>query len=148
MQLPPPILNDDERVKAVERLGLLDTLPEERFDRLTRLASSIFGCHFATITFIDAERQWIKSSVNLDLGESARELSFCAHTIAQKEVLVVHDTCNDERFRNHPYVTGCPHIRFYAGGQLMQKANPLEHCVFLILKQNSLMKQALSNWAI
>ena len=131
MQLPPPILNDDERVKAVERLGLLDTLPEERFDRLTRLASSIFGCHFATITFIDAERQWIKSSVNLDLGESARELSFCAHTIAQKEVLVVHDTCNDERFRNHPYVTGCPHIRFYAGVQLMAEGQPVGAlCVF------------------
>lgn len=131
MKLPPTILNDHERVKVVERLGLLDTLPEERFDRFTRLASSIFNCHFSTIALIDAKRQWFKSSVNLDMSETERELSFCAHTIAQRDVLVISDTHKDIRFKNHPFVTEHPHVRFYAGVQLIVEGQPVGTlCVF------------------
>lgn len=131
MRAPPIISNEHERVAALKRLGVLDTPPEERFDRITRLASSVFNCNFASITLIDENRQWFKSAVNLDMAETTRDVAFCAHTIAQDKTLIVPDTLNDPRFNNNPYVVGHPHIRFYAGVRLMVEGFPVGTlCVF------------------
>lgn len=73
-------------------MGLLDTPKDERFDRITRLASSVFNCRYSSITLIDADRQWFKSAVNLELSESGREVAFCNHTISQDDALIIPDT--------------------------------------------------------
>lgn len=104
-----------QRIRTLHALNLLDTGPDERFDRLTRLAQRLFDTPIALVSLVDSDRQWFKSRVGTNLRETPRELAFCAHTILSDEVLVVPDASVDERFRDHPLVTDLPEIRFYAG---------------------------------
>src|SRR5690606_20777320 len=80
--IPPPPPAERDPLPAVERLEILDTPAEERFDRVTRLATTILGVPIALISLIDADRQWFKSAVGVDVAEIAREMSFCAHAVA------------------------------------------------------------------
>lgn len=98
---------------------MLDTRPEERFDRITRLASNSFEVPIAVISLVAATRQWFKSSVGIEQTETAREISFCGHAILEPEVFVVLDAATDPRFANSPLVTAKPRIRFYAGAPLV-----------------------------
>jgi len=107
--------NEEQRLASLHGLSILDTPPEERFDRITRLAASIFNTPMASITLVDRDRQWFKSSYGLDAVESSRETSFCSHAVAAQDVLVVSDAFQDPRFSDNPLVTGSPRIRFYAG---------------------------------
>ena len=107
--------NEEQRLASLHGLSILDTPPEERFDRITRLAASIFKTPMASITLVDRDRQWFKSSYGLDAVESSRETSFCSHAVAAQDVLVVPDAFQDPRFSDNPLVTGSPRIRFYAG---------------------------------
>lgn len=114
-----PLPSDEpQRLASLRALAVLDTPPEERFDRITRLARRLFDVPVAQLTLVDENRQWFKSSCGLPLGESPRAVSFCAHAILEARPLVVGDTRLDERFRSNPLVTGAPHIRFYAGQPL------------------------------
>jgi len=106
---------EETRVDALDALGVLDTPPEDRFDRFTRLASAAFGVPIALVSLVDSDRQWFKSRVGLGLSETPRALSFCSHAVALDDMLVVPDTLHDERFAANALVTGAPHIRFYAG---------------------------------
>ena len=108
-------LAEQERVKALRALCVLDTPQEDRFDRFTRIAVAAFGVPTALVSLIDTDRQWFKSRVGFDLRETPRSVAFCSHTIALDDLLVVSDTQLDERFRDHPLVVGAPFIRFYAG---------------------------------
>ena len=108
-----------QRVTAVRALTLLDTGPEERFDRLTRLACQVFNVPIALISLVDANRQWFKSCQGIADGETAREESFCAHAILNDEALVIPDALLDVRFHDNPAVTGELGLRFYAGHPLM-----------------------------
>lgn len=108
-------LAERARIASVHALNLLDTPPEERFDRITRLAARVLDAPIALITLVDAERQWCKSCQGLTLTEIPREVSFCAHAILDEEVMVVRDARRDERFAHNPLVTGDPSVRFYAG---------------------------------
>ncbi len=110
--LPP---NEAERLATLRGLNILDTPPEERFDRITRTAKRLFDVPIVTISLIDAERQWFKSCLGLPIRETARDISFCAHGLLCKDVLVVEDARTDSRFADNPLVTGEPWIRFYAG---------------------------------
>ncbi|WP_085639824.1 MULTISPECIES: diguanylate cyclase [unclassified Pseudomonas] len=114
--LPPgkPV-NEQARVATLHGLNVLDTLPEERFDRLTRLARRVFNVPIALVSLVDAERQWFKSCVGLDATETGRDVSFCGHAILGDQILQVDDAAQDERFHDNPLVTGNPGIRFYAG---------------------------------
>ncbi|MHC5560766.1 PP2C family protein-serine/threonine phosphatase [Kocuria sp. U4B] len=104
------------RLQALHALDVLDTPREERFDRIVRLAQEVFGVDAAAVNLIAADRQFTKAEVGLDgAGNCAREDSFCTHTIRQPQALVVEDALRDERFWDDPFVTGDPHIRFYAG---------------------------------
>jgi PAS domain S-box-containing protein len=114
--LPP---DEAERLAALGRYNILDTLPEQAFDDLTRLAAHICRAPIAFIGFIDAHRQWFKSWVGLTIQETSRYISFCAHAIREPDVCVVPDVRADERFADNPLVTAVPHIRFYAAAQLM-----------------------------
>ena len=111
-------LAEDQRIKALHSLGLLDTPQEDRFDRFTRLASAAFGVPVALVSLIDDKRQWFKSGVGIDYLETPRGVAICSHTVALDDLLVVSDTLSDERFKNFPYVCGEPGIRFYAGHPL------------------------------
>ncbi len=112
---PPFPINEAARLDTLRRLNVLDTPPEERFDRLTRLAKRLFDVPIALVSLVDADRQWFKSRQGLDVTETPRDLSFCGHAILGSEIMVVTDACCDERFANNPLVTGDPKIRFYAG---------------------------------
>jgi GAF domain-containing protein len=111
--------NEDRRIASLRALKLLDTEPEERFDRITRLAVALFNVPVATITLVDDDRQWFKSSVGLSSKESPRDASFCAHVVYDCEPIIVPDTFQDARFADNPLVINEPRIRFYAGYPLM-----------------------------
>jgi PAS domain S-box-containing protein len=115
MREPGVPVDEIGRIKAVERLGLLDTDPEERFDRVTRLASRVFDVPISLVTIVDTDRQWFKSCVGLDTPETPRAVSFCGHAILDDQPLVVPDASVDLRFWDNPLVLGEPKIRFYAG---------------------------------
>jgi len=117
--LPAPIPADDEaRLRALRELLILDTPPEERFDRIVEFAAAEFEVPIALVSLIDRERQWFKARVGLDICETAREISFCGHAIAQPDLFEVLDATRDPRFADNPLVVGAPHIRFYIGAPL------------------------------
>lgn len=111
--------DEAQRLETLGRLHLLDTPPEERFDRITRLATALFQMPIALLTLIDRDRQWFKSSCGFDIRESPRDESFCAHAVVSRELLVVPDALRDDRFADHPAVLGSPRVRFYAGYPLI-----------------------------
>ncbi|MFO1060335.1 MAG: ATP-binding protein [Dongiaceae bacterium] len=113
--------NEAERLAALHRTALLDTPPEERFDRLTRLAAGLLGTRTALISLVDRDRQWFKSAYGLDVAETPRDLAFCAHAILDRGPFVVLDAAADPRFSENPLVTGRPGVRFYAGAPLTDR---------------------------
>ena len=108
------------RMASLHCYRILDTLPERAYDDIVRLASAICGTPIATVTLVDAERQWFKASVGLQEHETARDVAFCDHAIRQpEEIMVVNNATLDPRFADNPLVTGGPEIRFYAGMPLV-----------------------------
>lgn len=122
MQAPHLPADEAARLAALHATGLLDTAPEERFDRITRLAARLFKVPIALVSLVDANRQWLKSRQGLSVFETPRDISFCGHTILGDEPLVIADATADPRFADNPLVTGVPHIRFYAGVPLATSA--------------------------
>jgi diguanylate cyclase (GGDEF)-like protein len=112
-----PLLPDNEwdRVCALHNLNILDSVAEERFDRITRLAKKLFKVPIVLMSFIDGHRQWIKSKQGIAITEVPREISFCSHTILEDNMMVVEDTSQDIRFFDNPFVVGEPYIRSYIG---------------------------------
>ncbi|MEX6502031.1 ATP-binding protein [Pseudomonas zhanjiangensis] len=110
--LPP---NETQRLAALQAFELLDSPAEAMFDDITALAAQICGTPIALISLIDAERQWFKSRVGLDVEQTPREVAFCAHAIQGSELFEVANASEDPRFCDNPLVTGAPDIRFYAG---------------------------------
>lgn len=121
MMLAPIPENEDERLVALHRLLLLDTPPEERFDRIVAFAAEEFDVPVALISLVDSDRQWFKAKIGLSICGTPRSTSFCGHAILEHELMVVLDATLDERFSDNPMVIGEPHIRFYAGAPLELK---------------------------
>ncbi|OSZ67381.1 GAF domain-containing protein [Hydrogenophaga sp. IBVHS2] len=117
MTAPKPA-NEDQRLAALRDLLILDTDPEERFDRITLFAKSEFDVPMAIISLVDEERQWFKSRVGLGVQETCRDVAFCSHAILGEDCLVIPDALLDHRFSDNPLVRGDPWIRFYAGAPL------------------------------
>jgi CheY-like chemotaxis protein len=110
--LPP---DEEARLAAVQRLGLLDTEAEDRFDRHARLAAAALDMPIALVTLIDRDRQWYKSHIGFDFSETPRDIGFCSHAILGDAPLIVTDALQDDRFAENPAVVGDPRVRFYAG---------------------------------
>lgn len=119
MLAAPTPENDAERLAALYQLLILDTPPEERFDKIVGFASTEFDMPMVLISLIDRERQWFKARIGLDACETGRDISFCGHAILHDATLVVADPLADPRFADNPLVTGAPFIRFYAGAPLI-----------------------------
>jgi phosphoribosyl 1,2-cyclic phosphodiesterase len=110
--------DEDRRLRALHETGLLDTEPEERFDRFTRIAAALFDVPIALVSLVDKDRQWFKSRQGTDVSQTDRDKAFCAHVILGSEVMQVPDALADDRFADNPLVTGEPRVRFYAGAPL------------------------------
>ncbi len=115
MLTPATPANEAERLKELRSLGLLDSVAEERFDRITRLAQRMFGVPTALVSLVDEDRQWFKSRVGFEATETSRNISFCGHAILGDEIMMVPDATKDERFVDNPLVLESPGVRFYAG---------------------------------
>ncbi len=115
MQHPALPLDETRRLQSLQTLRLLDSAPEERFDRVTRMAKRLFDVDICVVSLVDSDRQWFKSKQGLDACETSRRVSFCGHAILEERVFLIEDTLLDPRFADNPLVTDAPHIRFYAG---------------------------------
>ncbi|WP_165823958.1 GAF domain-containing protein [Pseudochryseolinea flava] len=112
-------VNEHARLVELLEYQILDTAPEKDLDDLIEIASALCETPMSLITFIDEKRQWFKAAKGIDGTETLREDSFCVHALNKpKEVLVVQDPLNDDRFKHNRYVVGHPNIRFYAGAPL------------------------------
>ena len=119
------LLSDEPpRLRALRRLGVLDSLPEVAYDDIVRLAAELCGTPIALISLVDEDRAWFKAAYGLDAKETPRAFAFCAHAIeTPADPLVVANAEHDTRFADNPLVTGEPNIRFYAGIPLMTKSD-------------------------
>jgi phosphoribosyl 1,2-cyclic phosphodiesterase/CheY-like chemotaxis protein len=114
------IPGDEEcRLASLRELRILDTAPEERFDRITRLAAAVFDVPIALVSLVDKDRQWFKSCYGIGAKETSREASFCAHVVYKREMMLVTDALVDPRFADNPLVVNEPRVRFYAGCPLI-----------------------------
>ena len=118
MEAPLPA-NETDRLAALYGLDVLDTEPEKDFDDIVALASHVCGVPMSLVSLLDTDRQWFKARVGTDLTETTRDLSFCAHAILGRDLLVVPDARQDARFADNPLVTEAGGIRFYAGAPLV-----------------------------
>lgn len=121
---PYPVAHDEaDRLLALDAARLVDTPPESVFDRLTWLASQVTDSPMALISLLTSRRQWFKSRIGIDAGETPRDWAFCSHAILQNGLFVVEDATRDPRFQDNPLVVGEPHIRFYAAFPLLDGGN-------------------------
>ncbi len=111
------------RLAALYQCNILDTPAEKEFDEIAQLAALICGTPIALISLIDSNRQWFKAKVGWEKTSIERDLALCAHTIGQKDILIIPNTLTDERFATNPLVISQPHIQFYAGVPLITSDN-------------------------
>lgn len=112
---------ENQRLNALKLYGVLDSLPEEEFDNITRLAAQICNTPMALISLSDKDRQWFKSRLGTNVLECNREISFCNYTIRGTEIFEITDATKDARFADNPNVIGEPFVRFYAGAPIVNK---------------------------
>jgi signal transduction histidine kinase len=115
--------NEDDRLRVLHELDILDTLEEQAYDDLTGLAAEICHTPIALVSLVDSDRQWFKSHHGLDARETPREIAFCSHAILNDDVFVIEDSSQDERFADNPLATGAPYVKFYAGAPLIMSDN-------------------------
>jgi len=111
--------NESARLNTLRQYRILNSPPEQTFDDIARLASTICGTPIAAISFVDGSRQWFKSTLGLSVTEMSRSSSFCSYAVVQPGVFVVTDAIEDDRFENSPLVVKKPYVRFYAGAPII-----------------------------
>lgn len=116
---------EEQRLRAVQSLNILDTPPDKRFDHLTKKATERFKVPISTISIIDKDREWYKSCQGIKVKSGPRNISFCGHALLQEDMLILEDTRDDPRFADNPMVIGPPYILFYAGKSLYNRQSNL-----------------------
>lgn len=111
--------DEEARLAALHRLDVLDTAAEEQFEKIVGLVRAVLGVPIATVTLVDAHRQWFKAQHGLNVTQTPRSTSFCTHTVAQRAPLMIEDATRDARVAQSPLVTGEPFVRAYLGMPLM-----------------------------
>jgi len=125
IRTPCAHIKEQDRLNELRRLRILDTADDRRFDRITGLVAKTLGFPTVLISLIDENRQWFKSRHNFEATETARDISFCGHTINTEDgMLIIPNALNDNRFEQNPLVTSGPKIRAYAG-IVLRSANRL-----------------------
>lgn len=114
----PVPADEPQRLRQLERYGVIGSPSDEHFERIVELASLIFSVPITAISLVEQDRQWFLCNLGLEASETPRDQAFCAHAIASEGVMVVPDATQDPRFSANPLVTAAPHIRFYAGAPL------------------------------
>jgi GAF domain-containing protein len=117
IEAPTP-KDEAERLKSLRALGLLDTPPQEAYDRITRIATRLLGTPMSTLTLIDSDREWFLSLQGIAERQGPRSRSFCGHALLADDVMVVPDALKDPRFDGNSLVVGPPYVRFYMGKTL------------------------------
>lgn len=118
---PPLPANEQARLDALARYQIMDTRPEPRFDRITRLAATFFEAPMSGLKFVERDRMWVKSAVGCPAAEVARRIAFCAYAILSDDVFYVADATRDWRFADSPYVREAPFVRTYAAAPLISR---------------------------
>lgn len=114
--LPAPTpVDEPERLAALRSTELLDMPPAEAFNRITRTVAGLLKVPIALVSLVDEKRQWFLARHGLEVTETARDISFCGHAVAARQMLRVVDAWQDPRFAGNPLVTGEPHLRAYLG---------------------------------
>jgi GAF domain-containing protein len=111
--------NEAERLKILLETGALGATADPALDKICEEARRYFEIPICTLTLLDNARQRIKAAQGLEPGETPRDAAFCNYTILSDEVFVVEDALADDRFKDNPFVTGTPFVRFYAGAPLI-----------------------------
>lgn len=119
MKVPPHADNESQRLAALEAYHLLQTFPEQVLDELTTLAATICDVPISMISLVGEAHQKFLSKVGVDFDQTPRDVSFCGHAIQHRDLMVVPDATQDERFLDNPMVTGELGVRFYAGAPLV-----------------------------
>ncbi|MFO1151356.1 MAG: GAF domain-containing protein [Alsobacter sp.] len=115
---PVPI-NEEARLSQLRAMNVLDSPPSPNFDRLCAIARDHYRVEIAAVSFLDAERLWFKASLGLGVREVPRDHAVCNHAILRDEVLTIPDLMGDGRFRDLPFVSGPPYLRFYAAAPIV-----------------------------
>jgi signal transduction histidine kinase len=118
MKAPLPD-NEIERLGALYSLDILDSPAEKDFDDIAVLAASVCEAPVSAVSLVDADRQWAKAQTGGEVAETSRDVSFCAHAILGRDLMLVPDAREDDRFADNPLVTAEGGIRFYAGAPLL-----------------------------
>ena len=109
---------EQARLRALRRYEIVGTEPESNFDRITRVAASLFEVPIALINFVAEGQRWCKSAVGVESGGRSHRSSFCIEVVRSGETIVIEGAAEMERFSDHPLVEGPPGVRFYAGAPL------------------------------
>src|SRR5471030_1244810 len=118
MKAPATPADEQARLETLRKYQILDTLPEQALEDVTALVAQICDVPICMISLVDEDRQWFKSKIGMTVEETARDISFCGHTILEPGLFIVNDTATDERFADNPMVTGELGVRFYGGAPL------------------------------
>lgn len=118
-QPPLPPYDEEARLAALDEYKVLDTESEQAFDDLSELAAFICDAPVSMVSLVGRDRQFFKAAHNIDIRETSREVSFCAHTLRSPEPMMIPDATQDHRFADNPFVTPQDGVRFYAGAPIV-----------------------------
>ncbi|MBP9232734.1 MAG: GAF domain-containing protein, partial [Phenylobacterium sp.] len=108
----------DARVRSLTATGILDTQAETAFDDVVRMAALVCETPIAVVSFVDADRQWFKARIGLEVSETPVEMAICRHVLACEGLEVFPDLTADARTSDNPLVIEAPSLRFYAGARV------------------------------
>lgn len=120
MNMPFPVSDNElQRLKAIDSYSILDSLPEQEYDDIARIAAHICDCPISTVALVDIDRKWHKAKFGIDKDSVPREAAICSYTILSNKPLIITNTLQHPIFHNLDMVKKPPYVQFYAGIPLL-----------------------------